>query len=107
MRRTRQHIYASNLLHEPHLGGYPLRNPSPKDKSDLEGLQVGDVGYVDGDGKFNRVLNIRFPPPGLQDRIPSYDFSLPIGVEEFKPKKVIMAGVRRIPNHPRYLHICR
>ena len=105
MRRTRQHIYASNLLHEPHLGGYPLRNPSPKDKSDSEGLQVGDVGYVDGDGKFNWVLNIRFPPEGLQSSIQRFDLPSPVGGREFKPKKVIMAGVKRIPEPPRYFHI--
>ena len=105
MRRTPQQVYASNLLREPDLWGYPLRNPSPKDKSNLEGLQVGDVGYVDGNGKFNWVLNIRFPPEGLQGRIQRFDLALPVGEREFKPGKVIRAGVKQIPYDPRYFHM--
>ena len=104
MRRTPQQVYASNLLREPDLWGYPLRNPSPKDKSNPEGLQVGDVGYVDENGKFNWVLNIRFPPEGLQGRIPSFDLALPVGELEFKPGKVIRAGVKQILDDPRYFH---
>ena len=106
MPRTQQHIYASNLLREQNLG-YPLRDPRPKDKSDSEGLQVGDVGYVDGDGKFNWVFNIRFPPGELQDRVPSFDLALPVGGLEFKPRKVFIAGVKRILDHrdPRYFYI--
>ena len=104
MRRTRQDVYASNLLRAQDFG-YPLRHPRPKDKSDSEGLQVGDVGYVDGDGKFNWVLSIRFPPERLQDQIPSFDLALPVGGQEFKPGEVFMGGVKRILDHPRYRHI--
>ena len=100
MRRTWQHVYASNLLREQELG-YPLRNPRPKDPSDSEGLQVGDVGYVDRDGKFNCVLNIRFPPEGLQDQVSSFDLALPIGGRVFNPEKAIIAGVKRILGDPR------
>ena len=106
MHRTRQHVYASNLLRlEPHLGGYPLLNPSPKEKSDLEGIQVGDVGYVDGDGRFNWKFNIRFPPGELQNQIQSFDLALPAGEVVFKPRKVIITGVNRILDGSRYFHI--
>ena len=40
---------------------YPLRNPSPKDKSDPEGSELGDVGHIDGNSQSRRVLNIRCP----------------------------------------------
>ena len=104
MRRTRQDVYASNLLRAQDFG-YPLRNPRPKDPSDSEGLQVGDVGYVDGDGKFNWVLNIGFPPNGLQNQIPSFHLPLPVGRREFKPGEVFMSGVKRILDVPGYFHI--
>ena len=106
MRRAHQHVYASNLLRGQDFG-YPLRNPKPDDKSAQEGLQVGDVGHVDENGKFHQILNIRCLPQELQGRIPGFNLVQPVGELEFKPKKVIVAGVKRIAtrSQPRYLHV--
>ena len=99
-----QHIYASNLLRQQSFG-YPLRNPRPKDKFDPEGFRIGDVGHVDGNGKFNLVLNICSPPKELEGQIPSFHLVQPVGEPAFKPKKVLMAGVKRILKEPRYRYI--
>ena len=94
MDRTLQHIYASNLLRRQSYG-YPLRNPRPKDKSDPEGLRIGDVGYVNKHGEFNLVFNIHSPPKELQDHTLNFLLSQPVTKPMFDPDKVLMAGVKR------------
>ena len=101
MNRTPQHAYASSLLREQNFG-YPLRNPRPNDKADLEGFQIGDVGHVDENGRFHPVLNIGSPPKELQGQIQRFHFVPPVGELAFKPKKVFMAGVKRTLEQPRY-----
>jgi len=67
-----QGVYATNLQQNR---GYPLRIPKPSAKLgspyDKEGLQIGDVGYVNDYGEFIRLFNIFFPlpdePRGLHD----------------------------------------
>lgn len=106
MNRTPQHVYASNLLREQRFG-YPLRNPRPKDKFDEEGFQIGDVGYIDKNGKFNWVLHISSPPQELQDRIQGFHVLQPVYEPAFGAKKVFTAGVQRDPvaGKSRYFHI--
>ena len=103
MPRALQDVYASNLLRAQNFG-YPLGDPRPKYESDLEGLQVGDVGYVDDYGEFNSAFNISSPPKELQGKIPGFHFSYPISTPAFPSGTVFMAGVKRIPDYPRYRH---
>ena len=105
MDRTPQDVYASNLLRGQSFG-YPLRNPRPKDKSDLGGLRVGDVGYVDKNGTFNLAFNISSPPNELQDVIPGFPLAQPDFEQAFKPGEVFVAGVQRILDVPRCRHHC-
>ena len=92
---TLQDVYASNLLRRQRIG-YPLRNPRPKDKFDPEGFQVGDVGYVDDNGRFNPLFNIQSLPEQLQDRCPNFPLgNQPLGEPELGAGTVIMAGVHR------------
>ncbi|KAF8432207.1 hypothetical protein L210DRAFT_3558656 [Boletus edulis BED1] len=56
-----QDLYAKCL---PSDYGYPLRVPEPSStlpsSYKKDGLQIGDVGYVNGDGAFNPLFNISF-----------------------------------------------
>ncbi|KAF8123155.1 CHAT domain-containing protein [Boletus edulis] len=59
---TPQHFYVASLKQE---FGYPLRTPEPNSRLGQpyvrEGLQIGDVGFVDEDGEFIWLFNIKFP----------------------------------------------
>ena len=69
----------------------------PKDKLDLEGFQVGDVGYVDDNGRFNPLFNIQPLPEQLRDRCPNFPLeNQPLGEPELVAGTVIMAGVDRL-----------
>ena len=94
MDKTPQHIYASNLLRRQSFG-YPLRNPRPKDKSDSEGLRIGDVGYINKHGEFNTVFNIHSPPKELHDHTLNFLLSQPVAKRVFDADRVLMAGVER------------
>ena len=105
MSRTPQDIYASNLLRGQSFG-YPLRDPKPNDKSDLEGFRIGDVGYIDDYGEFNWIFNIRsLPKELLEDGIHNLPLDLPAGKQAFTAEKVFMAGVKQVLEEPRYIHI--
>ena len=94
MDRTPQHIYASNLLRRQSFG-YPLRNPRPKDKSDSEGLQIGDVGYVNKHGEFIPVFNIHSPPKELKHSPLNFPLSRPVAKRVFEADRVLMSGVKQ------------
>ena len=103
MNRTPQDVYASNLLREQS-SGYPLRIPKPTDKSHLEGLQIGDVGYIDDYGEFNVVFNINFLPRELlEDGVQNFPLIQPVGKVAFDTGHVFKAGVKQILKDPRYL----
>ena len=102
--RTPQDVYASNLLRVQNFG-YPLRNPKPEDRFDPEGFRIGDVGYVDDYGKFNKVFNISsLPKELLEDGIQSLPLDQPVGEEAFDTGKIFRAGVKQLLEEPRYFH---
>lgn len=98
-----QGVYATNLQQNR---GYPLRIPEPSSKLgspyDKEGLQIGDVGYVDDYGGFVRLFNICFPLPDetRASGIPPFD---PTQLKEAPSKSplalpgdhLFMTGVKR------------
>ena len=106
MSRTPQDVYASNLLREQSFG-YPLRDPTSQ-SSNLEGCQIGDVGYVDALGEFKVVLNICSSVEEQQGRALGFDIDQPYAKPAFDARQVFMAGVVRknlVVEAPRYIHI--
>ena len=95
MDRTLQDVYASNLLRGQQFG-YPLRNPEPNDASDLEGYQIGDVGYVGDYGDFNQVCNLIELHKELQEPLRQSSRKM------FQAETVLKAGVRQTLKEPRY-----
>ena len=109
MSRTPQDIYASNLLHGQRFG-YPLRDPKPNDKFDLEGFRIGDVGYIDDYGEFNWVFHISsLPKEFLESGVQNLPLDQPAGKWAFNAGTVFKAGVKQVLEQPtqaqRYPHI--
>ncbi|KAG6369265.1 hypothetical protein JVT61DRAFT_15509 [Boletus reticuloceps] len=105
---THQHVYATNLRQN---FGYPLRNPKPNSRLGQpyvkEGLQIGDVGYVDDYGEFIRLFNIKFPLPN-KEKLPEefhnrslnppdnlIEFTEPVAEQALWPGKVFKSGVNQ------------
>ncbi|KAF8415203.1 hypothetical protein L210DRAFT_2747694 [Boletus edulis BED1] len=78
-----QDVYAKYL---PSNHGYPLWFPEPSStlpsSYKADGLQIGDVGYVDGDGAFNVLFNISFRPNhALNQRLGVSSTFDPVGLD--------------------------
>lgn len=102
MNHTLQDIYASNLLWGQNFG-YPLRDPKPSDKFDLESLQIGDVGYINNYSEFKWLFNIRsLLKELLEGGIQNLTFNEPASNWVFDIKKVLMVGVKQTLEEPRY-----
>ncbi|KAK7036645.1 hypothetical protein VNI00_011578 [Paramarasmius palmivorus] len=56
---TDSEIYARQLL--PKLNGYPLWNPDVSWEKQKRSVSIGDVGYIDIDGRFHYLFNILYP----------------------------------------------
>ncbi|KAG6369268.1 hypothetical protein JVT61DRAFT_15513 [Boletus reticuloceps] len=108
---TPQHVYAANLKQE---FGYPLRTPKPNSRLGQpyvkEGLQIGDVGFVDDDGEFIWLFNSKFPlsdsdkleklPEEFHNRTLTppdtfIEFPEPVLKHGFDPETVFTFGVER------------
>ncbi|KAJ7844836.1 hypothetical protein B0H13DRAFT_1473605, partial [Mycena leptocephala] len=58
--------YAILLL--PKCYGYPLWDPQPTESNTTyqkDGVRIGDVGYLSGEGSFNYLFNICVPKDDL------------------------------------------
>ena len=88
MDESPQNLYAKNLRQS---FGYPLRFPEPKPGLPLSyeehGLQIGDVGYVDDDGRFEVLFNICFPSDHELHQDERNKLTKLVGLAKFNPNE--------------------
>lgn len=107
-----QDVYAVNLRQSY---GYPLHSPAPRsglgEPYNKEGLQIGDVGYVNSLGEFDVLFNIAFPDSDKDCSCdPQPSLKVPYG-QAGQPRmnhlvlperRVFMTGVEQNVDKPRY-----